>query len=234
LLLDGGTTERDYMFPIWQDLQLKQYKEQFERERLEEYNKCISSYKEILESNLLTQFINKKYVYFLKKNKTANIVKIGFSWSVDKRVYDVGREMFEMKCILVGLIPGGRQEEYEIHKKFHYIRIKGSNELFFYTDSLRYFIEENMTDYERDAIKIINKYVFPKDKNDFTFIVVDGWSGIRKIKCIVIGETKRRYKVKLLESAKLPSNKIGREGDEILVPKHAVRFPGDNHVKENA
>ena len=222
------------MFPIWQDLQLKQYKEQFERENREAYNNSISTYKEILELNPLTRFINKKYVYFLKKSKTANIVKIGYSWCVDRRVYDVGREFFDMKCTLVGLVPGGREEEDQIHKKFHHIRIKGLNELFFYTDSLRYFIEENMTDDEREAVKIINKYVFLPDETDFTFIAVDGWSGIRKIKCTVIGETKRRYKVKLLESAKLPSNKIGREGDEILVPKHAVRFPGDNHVKENA
>lgn len=222
------------MFPIWQDLQLKQYKEQFERENREAYNNSLSIYKEILELNPLTRFINKKYVYFLKKSKTANIVKIGYSWCIDKRVHDVGRMSFDMKCTLVGLVPGGRKEEDQIHKRFHHIRIKGSNELFFYTDSLRYFIEENMTDDEREAVKIINKYVFPPDETDFTFIAVDGWSGIRKIKCTVIGETKRRYKVKLLESAKLPSNKIGREGDEILVPKHAVRFPGDNHVKENA
>jgi len=45
------------VFPVWQDLQLKQYKEQFEREHREAYNNRISIYKELLELNPLARFI---------------------------------------------------------------------------------------------------------------------------------------------------------------------------------
>lgn len=210
------------MYPIWND-PIKQYREQFQREIREDFSKCIEEYQQILKLNPLYPCINTNYVYFLKKDG-ENIVKIGYSWCVHNRTKDVGRQLFDSKCEIVGLIYGGRLLEEKTHRKFHHLHIKGSFELFIYTDEIRFFIEENMLDRERDLIKILNNRLFPKDEEDSIYIVVESWADLRKIRCEIVGETKRRFKVKLFESAKLPNGKIGIEGDEVSVPKHAVRF----------
>jgi len=210
------------MYPIWNDPR-KQYKEQFQREASEDFSKCIEEYQQILKLNPLYPCINTNFVYFLKQDN-ENIVKIGYSWSVHNRTKDVGRSLFNNKCIIVGLIYGGRLLEEKIHRKFHHLHIKGSFELFIYTDEIRFFIEENMQDRERDLIKVLNQHLFPKEEENAIYITVERWDGIHKIKCEIVDETKRRFKIKLFESAKLSNGKFGKKGDELLVPKYMVKF----------
>ena len=55
------------------------------------------------------------------------------------------------------------------------------------------------------------------------WIMMDGWSGIHKEPVEIVGETPKRYRVKLLTDTRLPGrNKSGKAGDVILVPKTAV------------
>lgn len=57
------------------------------------------------------------------------------------------------------------------------------------------------------------------------FLCMDDWSGFHKEPVEIIGETPKRYRVKLLSNCKLPGrNRSGNIGDVILVPKHAVSF----------
>lgn len=56
-------------------------------------------------------------------------------------------------------------------------------------------------------------------------LLLDGWAGRRAYPVDVIGETPKRYRVRLLEDMPLPGrNQRGAAGDVRLVPKHAVRF----------
>lgn len=221
------------VFPNWGEIEKRRFKEDILNEKYEEHKKALIEYQSLLAIDPLFRLIDKGFVYFLK-NRDEDIVKIGYSTIVYKRVFDVSRIMFNGNGILVGLIPGGLSQESKIHQQFHHINIKGSFELFFYTDSLRYFIQENMTDVEREYIEIINNRVFMLEKENHHYIVTESWAGIRKIPCEIVGETRRKLKVKLIESARLPNKRFGSVGDIILVPKHAVRQPnGDVYDKKN-
>lgn len=58
-----------------------------------------------------------------------------------------------------------------------------------------------------------------------TCILVDGWAGYQRIPVEILGETPKRYRVKLIERSKLPGRNNWRNaGDVVLVPKHAVRI----------
>lgn len=56
------------------------------------------------------------------------------------------------------------------------------------------------------------------------YLCLDSWAGRRKEPIEIIKENPKRYRVKLLGSYPLPRGRWGREGDEILVPKYAVRI----------
>ena len=53
-------------------------------------------------------------------------------------------------------------------------------------------------------------------------LVLDGWAGRERIPCEVIGETPKRYRIKLQQDALLPSRRHCKAGDVVLVPKYAV------------
>ena len=55
-------------------------------------------------------------------------------------------------------------------------------------------------------------------------LVLDGWAGRERIPCEVIGETPKRYRIKLLADAQLPSRRSCWAGDVVLVPKYAVKI----------
>jgi hypothetical protein len=57
-------------------------------------------------------------------------------------------------------------------------------------------------------------------------LVLDGWAGRQRIPCEVIGETPKRYRIKLLQDAQLPSRRSCKAGDVVLVPKYSVRLHG--------
>lgn len=55
-----------------------------------------------------------------------------------------------------------------------------------------------------------------------------GWHGTTWHRCVVVGETPKRYRVRLEEDARLPGrNRSGNAGDVVLMPKDAVRFGND-------
>lgn len=57
-----------------------------------------------------------------------------------------------------------------------------------------------------------------------TTLEIDGWAGRISYAVEVVGETPKRYKVRLLEDARLPGrNRRGAKGDIVTVPKPAVR-----------
>ena len=55
-------------------------------------------------------------------------------------------------------------------------------------------------------------------------LMMDDWAGRHSIECEVIGETPKRYRIKLLEDAQLPSRRSCKAGDVVLVPKYALRL----------
>ena len=55
-------------------------------------------------------------------------------------------------------------------------------------------------------------------------LVLDGWAGRERIPCEVIGETPKRYRIKLQQDALLPSRRHCKAGDVVLVPKYALRL----------
>jgi hypothetical protein len=54
-------------------------------------------------------------------------------------------------------------------------------------------------------------------------VVTNSWAGRREIECKIVGETSKRYRVRLLEAATLPNHKRYEVGDVALVPKSAVK-----------
>jgi hypothetical protein len=55
-------------------------------------------------------------------------------------------------------------------------------------------------------------------------LLMDDWAGRHSVECEVIGETPKRYRIKLLADAQLPSRRSCKAGDVVLVPKYAVRL----------
>ena len=59
-------------------------------------------------------------------------------------------------------------------------------------------------------------------------IVTDSWAGRRCYAVEIVGETPKRYRVKVLQDTWLPGNRRLPEGSVTLVPKTAVRdAPGN-------
>jgi len=58
-------------------------------------------------------------------------------------------------------------------------------------------------------------------------LVLTGWHGRSEVPVVVIGDTPKRYRVRLLADTRLPSRRRGTTGDEVLVPKTAVRLDDD-------
>lgn len=54
------------------------------------------------------------------------------------------------------------------------------------------------------------------------YIRLDGWAGRERIPCEVVGETPKRYRVRLLQSAMLPGRRCVESGAVVLVPRYAV------------
>lgn len=56
-------------------------------------------------------------------------------------------------------------------------------------------------------------------------LLLDSWAGRREVPIEVLGETPKRYRVRLLSDAMLPRRGHIQAGEIVLVPKHAVSFP---------
>lgn len=61
-------------------------------------------------------------------------------------------------------------------------------------------------------------------------LVLDTYAGRMRHPVEVIGETPKRYRVRILESGgvMLPGRRYMLCGEEVLVPKYAVRFDDDD------
>ena len=55
-------------------------------------------------------------------------------------------------------------------------------------------------------------------------LVLDGWAGRERIPCEVVGETPKRYRIKLQRDALLPGRRRCQAGDVVFVPKYAVKM----------
>jgi hypothetical protein len=54
------------------------------------------------------------------------------------------------------------------------------------------------------------------------YLVIGGWSGLRKIPVSIINETSDSFEIKAIESVFLPGRGILREGQSTCVPKETV------------
>jgi hypothetical protein len=54
-------------------------------------------------------------------------------------------------------------------------------------------------------------------------IALNSWAGLLFYRCEVLGETKTRYRVRLLEDTMLPGRRRRKTGDVVLIPKYALR-----------
>lgn len=54
---------------------------------------------------------------------------------------------------------------------------------------------------------------------------LDGWAGRIGVPVVVVGETPKKYRIRLTCWTNLPSRRRGEAGDVVLVPKHAITFP---------
>ena len=55
-------------------------------------------------------------------------------------------------------------------------------------------------------------------------MMLDGWAGRYIVPVEIIGETDKRYRVRLMEETKLPARRIGKIGEVILVPRYSVKL----------
>jgi len=54
-------------------------------------------------------------------------------------------------------------------------------------------------------------------------LMLDGWGGRSEHPVEIVGETPKKYRVRLLGYVRLPGGREGKKGDVVLVPKHAVK-----------
>lgn len=54
-------------------------------------------------------------------------------------------------------------------------------------------------------------------------LLLDGWAGRERVPVEIVGETPKRYRVRLLAECRLPSRRRGKAGDVVLVPRYAVK-----------
>lgn len=62
-----------------------------------------------------------------------------------------------------------------------------------------------------------------------TVLVINSWAGRREIPIEILGETRTKFRVKLLADALIPVRRHRVAGDVLLVPKHAVRRDDTPH-----
>ncbi len=55
------------------------------------------------------------------------------------------------------------------------------------------------------------------------YLRLDGWAGRENVPVEVVGETRTKYRVRLLRDANLPSRRQCKAGDVVAVPKYAVK-----------
>lgn len=106
--------------------------------------------------------INKSFVYFLK-NLKGNQVKIGWSWSVYDRVTTISNRLFGKNGVVIGLFYGGRDMELRCHSIFEEYRIGGTNEVFFFSDWMSQYLQNVMTDEEKEFVSVLNNHVLERD-----------------------------------------------------------------------
>ncbi len=57
------------------------------------------------------------------------------------------------------------------------------------------------------------------------FLCINSWAGRREYSVVIIDETPKKYKIRLVVDTKLPGrNRYGNAGEIILVPKTAVKI----------
>jgi hypothetical protein len=54
-------------------------------------------------------------------------------------------------------------------------------------------------------------------------IAINSWAGLLFHRCEVLGETKTKYRVRLLSDTMLPGGRRRKTGDVVLIPKYALR-----------
>lgn len=55
------------------------------------------------------------------------------------------------------------------------------------------------------------------------YLCMDGWAGFHKEPVEIVGETSKKFRIKLLKDCRLPGRlRQGHKGDVILVPKYAI------------
>lgn len=56
-----------------------------------------------------------------------------------------------------------------------------------------------------------------------TYLALQGWGGLLLYPVEILGETPKRYRVRLCDDARLPGGRKKKKGDVVLVPKTAIR-----------
>lgn len=56
------------------------------------------------------------------------------------------------------------------------------------------------------------------------YLLLDSWAGREKHEVEIVGETAKRYRIRLLSDVRLPSKRDGKAGDVVLVPKYAIKI----------
>ena len=59
-----------------------------------------------------------------------------------------------------------------------------------------------------------------------TYLCLNTWAGRMEHPVEIVKETPKRYLVRLLEDFPLPSARLGKAGDEVYVPKYAIKKVG--------
>ena len=59
--------------------------------------------------------------------------------------------------------------------------------------------------------------------NEAAKLRLDSWAGREYVPVMIVGETPKRYRIRLLRDALLPSRRQCKAGDVVSVPKYAVK-----------
>ncbi len=54
--------------------------------------------------------------------------------------------------------------------------------------------------------------------------MLNGWAGRTEHRCMVIGETPKRYRIRVLQPTRLPSRRLADPQTPVMVPRDAVRL----------
>ena len=55
------------------------------------------------------------------------------------------------------------------------------------------------------------------------YLCLEGWAGRRMVPAILVGQTAKRFRIRLAEGTNLPGGRWARAGQIVLVPKWAVK-----------